>query len=224
MGGASARGIRSDFEIAPMTPVSSSMMLDAGPVIVVGYSMGGTVAQLLWRRHPDLVGGLVLCATSSFFSGTMRERTLFSLLGGASMLSRALPRSTRAAAAFRILSGRSEREIRGWARGEIDRHDWLKVAQAGRALGRFDSRRWIGGVDVPTAQILTSYDEIVPLSRQQQLADALTDVTTSFVPGGHSICIADPEVFVPALIKACDTVAEAMSTSQSTAWLTAIHR
>ncbi len=34
------------------------------PAIVVGYSMGGMVAQELWRRHRDRVGGLVLSATS----------------------------------------------------------------------------------------------------------------------------------------------------------------
>ena len=31
--------------------------LGTGPVIAVGYSMGGPVAQLLWRRHRDLVVG-----------------------------------------------------------------------------------------------------------------------------------------------------------------------
>ena len=29
---------------------------------IVGYSMGGPIAQLLWRRHRDRVDGLVLCA------------------------------------------------------------------------------------------------------------------------------------------------------------------
>ena len=41
--------------------------LGTGPVIAVGYSMGGPVAQLMWRRHRDLVDGLVLCATSAGF-------------------------------------------------------------------------------------------------------------------------------------------------------------
>ena len=50
--------------------------------IAVGYSMGGPIAQLLWQRHPELVAGLVLCATSSTFSGTARERLLFSVAAG----------------------------------------------------------------------------------------------------------------------------------------------
>ena len=37
---------------------------DAGTpegAVVVGYSMGGPIAQLLWHRHPESVAGLVLC-------------------------------------------------------------------------------------------------------------------------------------------------------------------
>ena len=37
--------------------------------IAVGYSMGGAVAQVLARRHPDLLAGIVLCATASEFAG-----------------------------------------------------------------------------------------------------------------------------------------------------------
>jgi dienelactone hydrolase len=33
--------------------------------ILVGYSMGGPIAQLVWKRHPDLVAGMVLAATSA---------------------------------------------------------------------------------------------------------------------------------------------------------------
>jgi 3-oxoadipate enol-lactonase len=39
-------------------------VLDIKRCAVVGYSIGGMVAQLLWRRHPHLVSGLVLCATA----------------------------------------------------------------------------------------------------------------------------------------------------------------
>ena len=42
--------------------------------IMVGYSMGGPVAQLMWKRHPEKVDGLVLCATSHSFVPGVRER------------------------------------------------------------------------------------------------------------------------------------------------------
>ena len=42
--------------------------------IVVGYSMGGAVAQVLARRHGDLVGGIVLCATAASFARRLKLR------------------------------------------------------------------------------------------------------------------------------------------------------
>ena len=38
--------------------------LDLGAVIVYGYSMGGAIAQLIARDHPDVVDGLVLSGTA----------------------------------------------------------------------------------------------------------------------------------------------------------------
>ena len=51
--------------------------------VLAGYSMGGPVAQLVWRRHPDRVTGLVLCATArNFTSGVPEERLWFVSLNG----------------------------------------------------------------------------------------------------------------------------------------------
>src|SRR2546423_3635580 len=38
--------------------------------IFVGYSMGGPIAQLIWRRHPRFVHGLILLATAADFTST----------------------------------------------------------------------------------------------------------------------------------------------------------
>src|SRR3954468_11832089 len=44
-----------------------------GP-IVGGDSMGSVIAQRPWRQHPDLVGGLVLAATTDHFRARGTER------------------------------------------------------------------------------------------------------------------------------------------------------
>ncbi len=49
--------------------------LGTGPVIAAGYSMGGPIAQLLWKRHPEKVQGLVLCATAPEFGVGARRLT-----------------------------------------------------------------------------------------------------------------------------------------------------
>ena len=54
--------------------VASALGVDA--FIPVGYSMGGPVAQLIWRRHRERVPGLVLCATAAYFAGRRTERRM----------------------------------------------------------------------------------------------------------------------------------------------------
>lgn len=46
----------------------------AGPVVVVGLSMGGGVAQVLALRRPDLIRALVLVSTGSDFLPVTRDR------------------------------------------------------------------------------------------------------------------------------------------------------
>jgi 3-oxoadipate enol-lactonase len=43
-------------------------------LIVAGYSMGGLIAQLVWRRHRPLTAGLVLCATARNMAGSPSAR------------------------------------------------------------------------------------------------------------------------------------------------------
>lgn len=204
------RGIRSPqpFRLADCADDAAAVCDAVGvdDVIPVGYSMGGPVAQLMWRRHPGLVSGLVMCATSAIFNTTTRERALFSAVRGVATVSRLAPPPLRAMTALRIITGRGDRDLRQWAYGEVARHDWLKIVQAGREIGRFDARRWIRNLDVPAAIVATVDDEIVPIGRQLALAGSLPAATLHEVPGGHSACINEPELFVPALLEACESV------------------
>ena len=60
-----------------MVALADSLGIDR--FIACGYSMGSLVAQLIWRRHPDRVAGLVLGATSRNFLGSPAERLVSSL-------------------------------------------------------------------------------------------------------------------------------------------------
>src|SRR5688500_16415489 len=65
------RGIRSSrpFRLADCADDVAAVADELGieRVIPVGYSMGGPITQLVWKRHPDRVAGLVLCATARSF-------------------------------------------------------------------------------------------------------------------------------------------------------------
>jgi pimeloyl-ACP methyl ester carboxylesterase len=208
-----ARGIRADghFSLEDCADDAAALIEELGlrSVIPVGYSMGGPIAQLLWQRHPHLVDGLVLCATSRTFNGTPRERMLFSLLSGCSVGAKHLRMERRTALAMRLM-GRRNVDPTTWAHASesLLSHDWLAIIDAGRALGRFDSRSWIGDVFVPTAVVVTTRDRVVPAMRQYELAFSIPGATVHPVDGDHAVCLAHGDLFVPQLIEAVDTVAE----------------
>jgi len=178
--------------------------LDIDRCVPVGYSMGGPIAQLLWRRHPGLVDGLVLCATSSHFSEQPGERVVFGVAAGLSAVGTVVPLRPFAGAA---LAGwcRWQKLLRRpwWGFDEISRHDWAQVVDAARELGRFDSREWISDVSVPTAVLVTEDDEVVPTDRQLAFAATIPGAIVRRVPGGHGACTMVPHRFVPELVDAC---------------------
>jgi pimeloyl-ACP methyl ester carboxylesterase len=205
------RGIRraAPFTLEDCADDAAALLehLGAGPVIAVGYSMGGPVAELLWHRHPHLVAGLVLCATSAVFRGSPREHALFSAIRPALMVARRSTDALRSRVALRLLTGPGDWELHDWARGEVARHDWVAVLQAGQAIGEFDGRAWLDRLDVPTGVLVTSQDRVVPPERQVALAKRIPGATIRRVIGDHPVCIAQPERFVPVLGEAVHDVA-----------------
>ena len=181
--------------------------------IAVGYSMGGTIAQLLWRRRPDLVDALVLCATSATFNCTLRDRMLFTMAAGGRVVAGAVPVRPISAVALTVYRG--WQNLRGdawWGMEEVARHDWTQIIEAGREIGRFDSRSWLAETAVPTAVIATDHDDLVPHRRQLALAAAIPGATLRVVDGGHTVCTTAPERFVPMLVEACLEVAQRVAT------------
>jgi pimeloyl-ACP methyl ester carboxylesterase len=178
-------------------------------VIPVGYSMGGLVAQLLWRRHPALVTGLVLCSTARNVSGAPWERSASLLMPSLVAAAMWMP----AASAMRadlvgtaLLDSECEPAHRRWALSEMRRTSLVDALSAMHAVSEFSSHAWIGSVDVPTAVIITRHDRIVPARRQWKLARALPDATVVEIDGGHDVFLHSPARFGAAVESACAAV------------------
>lgn len=187
--------------------------LGLGRAIVVGYSMGGPIASLLWRRHPDLVRGLVFCATSRNFRGSPAEKLAFAGVGLAGASPVALPERLVRTAGSLVCSlpvplPQPARDVR-WAIEELAGHDPRSIMQATAAIGGFNSSGWIRQVDVPTSVIVCTNDQIVPPIRQFRLARSIPDATVRCVNGGH-LCVAGgapKERFLAVLRQSCLDVA-----------------
>ena len=206
------RGIRSRktfrLEDCADDAVAVCDVLGIDKFIPVGYSMGGPVAQLIWQRHRERVAGLVLCATSSYFATSREERLSFLGISGLAAVARLTPTQARQWLTEQFYLQRKADQWEPWAIHEASRHDWRAVLEAGRAIGNFSSRDWIGDVDVPTSTLITMRDRVVPVRRQIRLFEAIPDVEAFRVNADHDAVVASAKVFVPTLLRACRSVVE----------------
>ncbi len=184
-------------------------VLGIGGFTAVGYSMGGMVAQLLYRRHAALVSGLVLCSTARDVRGSPAEQmaALAAPTMAAALQWNPLLHFMTAEVFGEVLLGRLDDPATGrWARAQLSRTTLATAVSAIRAVCEFTSASWISQVDVPTAVVVTTRDQIVPPGRQLELARAAPGASVHEVDAGHGACITAPQLFAPALLQACWSV------------------
>lgn len=157
-----------------------------GPLVAVGYSMGGTLAVLLAQRHPRRVRGLVLCCCSPQWgrAGRYWAARVFASLG------------RRWAMELFQLTVRwgSARFTEPAARVELD--DMLRRAHR-PTMGQLYLR--LAGLDltpvlpelwVPTLVVGGDRDRLAPPSHLRALAGGVPDSTLEVFGGaGHLLCL-----------------------------------
>ena len=171
--------------------------------VAVGYSMGGPIAMLTRRRHPERVSGLVLSATSARFSD---DTSASPMVAAMAVSLRMVPSPLRR----QLAASMTDYAARRWKVPpamveEVRRHDPAAIVEAARAVRRFDATAWVGDLNCPAVSIVTTNDGLVPAGTQLQLAHAI-GATVYRIPGDHAVPGRDPQTFLPALDHACRTV------------------
>ncbi|MDE0579572.1 MAG: alpha/beta hydrolase [Acidimicrobiia bacterium] len=174
--------------------------------VCVGYSMGGAIAQLAARSAPDRVTGLVLGATSTSFRGRGLRAIRFSLLPVVAAASRLAPLKLRYWGWEQTVFNVIGTNIGRWAQTEVLKGDPQAMLDAGTELFNFDSSDWIAELPMPIAQIRTLGDNVVPDYLQQELGDAVSDLSVFSYRGGHASVVTDFDSFWDCLSKALDSV------------------
>jgi pimeloyl-ACP methyl ester carboxylesterase len=208
------RGIRSRrrFRLADCADDVAALLehLDTGPVIAVGYSMGGPVAQLLWHRHPELVDGLVFCATSDRFLIGDRERLIFGTIMASAVGTTKTGQWVGRWPGVRSWAPRGSAarptNLRAWAAGEMRRHDTVKLMEAGQAIGSYNARPWTRYIDVPTTVMITDRDRAIRPDEQLHMAGAIPGAVLHHIDDGHVVCA--KREFGPMVVRAVHSVAE----------------
>jgi 3-oxoadipate enol-lactonase len=193
-------------------------LLGIGTFVAVGYSMGGMVAQLLYRRHPSLVSGLVLCSTARNVLGSPVEQLTALALPTMAAVTRwnpLLQPMNAEVLGMTLIGPVDDPATATWARAQLRRTALATAMSAIQAVCEFSSHSWIGQVDVPAAVVVTTRDRIVPVSRQLKLARAIPGASVHQVDADHAVCVTAPQVFVPVLLQACWSVTTAATPSRS---------
>jgi len=200
------RGLRThaQFRLTECAADAAALLdeVDASPALVVGYSMGGPIGQLMARDHPDSISGLVLCASSSHWSD-FRQKLLWRSLAGVRLVLGLAP-DFAWRRGLRVL-GFPDSPVTTWTTSELTRGSAVDLAEAGRELSNYDSRDWLGELDLPTAVIVTLRDNGVPSSHQYELADLL-DAEVFELDADHGAAISSAPGFNAALLQALEVV------------------
>ena len=207
------RGLRplTPFRLADCAGDAAAVLhvLRVAPAIVVGYSMGGAIAQLMARDHADVVRGLVLSATAQHWQDPQTRRA-FKALGLVGLMLSVAPRQTWRAGLHRV--GLQDSTQTAWILSEQMRHSVSDIVEAGRELTRFDSRPWLRPLAIPTAVVLTSRDQAVAPRKQHELAAALAaDVFEA--PINHLEVTSNGRTYNPVLLRALSAVGGGRTTA-----------
>ncbi len=205
------RGIRAEhpFSLEACADDAAALLelLEVGPVVVAGYSLGGAVAMLMYDRHPELVSGLVLSATALEWRTTFRERVVWRTVG---VLEMALRLGTGDGFVQRYLHyavahAPDVADLRAWVGGEFKRGFSRDIAAAGRALSRFNAEDFVDEIEVPTAVVVTERDRLVRAQEQHDLAEAL-GAKVFTVDGDHDAPLVTAREFADRIVEAVNAV------------------
>lgn len=195
------------FEIESVADDVASVMaaVGVGQADVIGYSMGGAIAQALAYRHPHMVRRLVLIATFVTHEKTWRWARVVGVF-----VIRAFERlmgvgTPEVRAAYLVYSGSVERPHARWMWGETQRRDTESGSAATFALLRFDSSDWIGRLQQPALVVIPSRDFLVPPAWQYELAASMRNAKVAEIPGArHEAPWTHPEEIAKAVIEFLD--------------------
>jgi len=197
--------VPADFGLADYADCLAKLVdaLALGPAHVVGLSWGGTVAQELYRRDPELVATLVLADSYAGWRGSLPEEEVRARLAGAIETLAAPPEQFDPTlpglfagdppADFVLLLDQVAADVRP----ESLRTQLFVMAET-------DQRDLLPEIAVPTLLIWGELDARSPLSVAHQFEHAIPDTQLVVIPDcGHVSNLEQPERFNEAVRQFC---------------------
>ena len=150
--------------------------LSSEPVVLIGHSMGGLVAQELYVRNPRLIKALALCFTSPAFAGGNSDFTKQFIAARIAPLDQGKTMAEIAAQLIPTMGSNSKLAEKIMAGVPPDTY-----RKAVQLLTTFDRRKELANIRVPTLVLSGSDDKTAPPSVMEKMA--------SKIPGAEYVCL-----------------------------------
>ena len=167
------------------------------PVVLVGHSMGGFVAQEAYARFPSLIRGLALCFTSAAFGGAGSDFARQFVAARVAPLEQGKTMAEIAARLMPSMRG-SRSDPAGLAlaeriMGSIPPETYRKAVHL---LTTFDRRAQLAAIRVPTLLIAGGDDRVAPAAVMERMAQKVPEAEYVLLEGcGHLGPMDQPDLF-----------------------------
>ncbi|MBA3839430.1 MAG: alpha/beta fold hydrolase [Thermoleophilaceae bacterium] len=197
--------VAADFGLADYANCLAALVeaLGLGRAHVAGLSWGGTVVQELYRRHPGLVGSLILVDTYAGWAGSLPEEEVRARVEGARRMLEA-PAEEFDPTLPGLFAGDPPAEFVALLEGIAAdvRPDSLSTQLS--VMAAADQRDLLPRIAVPTLLIWGELDARSPLSVARQFEQAIPDTKLVVIPrSGHVSHLEQPEQFNEAVREFC---------------------
>jgi pimeloyl-ACP methyl ester carboxylesterase len=159
---------------------------------ILGFSMGGCIAQEFALKYPARVDKLILLATTAHIDGYSTNIVKSMVNVRRSNMSR--EQTQRLTATFMFTAGlvndsaRFEAGIQNGLNNPYAQQDHAFLRQA-QAVLEFDARERVKGIKAPTLVVAGTDDILIPARNGKTLATAIGGAKLVELPGGHGGCI-----------------------------------
>ncbi len=197
--------VAADFGLADYANCLAALVeaLGLGRAHVAGLSWGGTVVQELYRRHPGLVGSLILVDTYAGWAGSLPEEEVRARVEGARRMLEA-PAEEFDPTLPGLFAGDPPAEFVALLEGIAAdvRPDSLSTQLS--VMAAADQRDLLPRIAVPTLLIWGEFDVRSPLRVASQFEQAIPDAKLVVIPAcGHVSHLERPKRFNEAVREFC---------------------
>lgn len=176
--------------------------LSAAPVVVVGHSMGGMIAQEAYALFPQKIRALALTFTSPAFGGTTSEFTQQFIDARIKPLDLGRSMAEISAGLMKTMHGSlsdpSGLMLAAQVMASVPPDTYRKAVAM---LTQFDRRALLPQISVPTLVLAGSDDLVAPAKMMERMAQKIPGAAYACLPGcGHLGPMDQPDAFNAALL------------------------